>query len=143
MQTRLSIFLKLLAIYLWFYIPVFVLSFAQVRTTAWGEFFVREAQITNWEFELLFVLIFAVWAYFIWKTSHNPTQNTFFIDFTIWATIAHIIGMVIIGFVHTSDLGHMLKDAVVPLILICPIIYFRFTHPDSGPSTSKPLSGSI
>ena len=125
MNRNLSLSLKLLSIYFWFYTPVFVLSILPQGSSSLGRFFVREAQIVNWEFELLFALLFFIWGAYLWIASGDPMKYRFFVSFTIWTTIAHILWMVFVAMLNTADTVHLLKDAfflAVPLVLI---LWFR------------------
>ena len=39
--------------------------------------------------------IYIVWAVFLWRASREPAQHLLFVDFTIWATAAHALVMLI------------------------------------------------
>jgi hypothetical protein len=120
---RLSLSLKILSLFFFWYIPVFALSVAPmlgVILPAWLTPDVR-GTVYAWDYELFFVAIFAVWAVFLWKSSYLPSENRTFILFTIWATFFHIVAMLAVGFLRPADLMHLCLDAValaVPLLLV-------------------------
>lgn len=120
-----SLSLKFLAIYFWSFTPVFILSLTLLRDTPLGEVFVRTAQVEGYQFEFLFALIFLVWGFFLWIASRKPKQNHFFIDFTIWASVVHLLWMVIMAVLQPLDSFHLLRDAVILAIPLCLVVYFR------------------
>ena len=73
----------------------------------------------------MFTAIFFVWGIFLWKASSSPAKNETFINFTIWATVAHLFAMLIIGLIKSGDLVHMLKDITVQLIPLILVIFNR------------------
>ncbi len=127
MKTNLELSLKILAIVFWFYIPIFILSVLPLLGISTPNFFFTEFRGENyaWDFELMFSAIFLVWGFYLWKVSKNPLENFIFIDFTIWATIFHILAMITIGLIKSSDLIHMLKDAVAMGLPLLFLIYCR------------------
>ncbi len=125
MNSRFSLAIKLLAIYFWSFTPTFVLSLLPQRNTALGELFVRDAQVVGYQFELLFALIFLVWGVYLWKASRNPGAHLFFIDFTVWASAAHLLWMLLIAASQSADAMHLLRDAVTLAIPLGLVIYFR------------------
>jgi len=125
MQNKLSLALKLLAIYFWSYTPVFVISLLPQRNTFLGEIFIRDAQVAGYQFELLFALIFLIWGVYLWKASSKPASHYFFIDFTIWASIAHLLWILLMALLQPADTAHLLKDAAVLAIPLGMLVYFR------------------
>ncbi len=123
MKLNLGLALKILALFFWWYIVVFVLSVApllgvQLPSALIPEF--RGAEYA-WDFELMFTLMFAVWGYYLWVASRVPEQHLFFTNFTIVATFAHILGMLVIGLIRPDDLMHLLIDAIaltIPTVLV-------------------------
>lgn len=74
-----------------------------------------------WDFELFFTSISIVWAIFLWRASSNPLTSKTFILFTIWATVAHMLAMVIVGAFKPIEAIHLFKDAgafVIPILLV-------------------------
>ncbi len=130
MKLNLGLSLKILALFFWWYIVVFLLSVApllgvQLPSALIPEF--RGAEYA-WDFELMFTLIFAVWGYYLWVASRVPEKHSSFINFTIVATFAHILGMLVVGFVKEGDLWHMLKDAVALSVPTVLVLYLKLRH---------------
>jgi hypothetical protein len=115
--------LRLLSLFFWWYLIVFVLSVLPllgVSTPVWLTLEFRGSSYV-WDFELMFTAIFFVWGIFLWKAANSPKENKSLIRFTIWATAAHIATMLIIGVIQHNDLQHLLTDALVlsiPLTLV-------------------------
>jgi len=126
MHKKLSLSLKLLAIYFWSFTPTFIFFLLPPQRNSFlGEIFIREAQVISYQFELLFALLFLVWGTYIWKASKWPADHQFFIDFTIWASVVHILWMVIIAVLEPADATHLLRDAIVQAVPLGLVIYFR------------------
>lgn len=124
---NLSLSLKLLALFFWWYIPNYIfliLSLSGVHVPIVPEF--RISQLNGWDFELMFATIFAVWGWYVWRAAQNPTKSLYFIDFTIWATVAHIAAMVAVGFFAQDDSAHMFVDAAALSVPTVLVMYFRF-----------------
>lgn len=128
MKNNLQLSLKILAIVFWSYTPIFILSVLPLLGVSVPNFFFTEFRGENyaWDFELMFSVIFLVWGFYLWKISENPLENLTFIDFTIWASVFHILAMLTIGFIRASDLSHMLKDAVALGVPLLFLVYNRF-----------------
>lgn len=73
----------------------------------------------------MFTAIFVVWGFFLWKAAEKPEENRSFISFTIYATIAHIAAMLVIGIVRTADFIHLLVDAVALSVPLALVMYVR------------------
>lgn len=127
MRNHLQLSLKILAIIFWLYIPIFILSILPLLGVSVSNFFFTEFRGENyiWDFELMFIAIFSVWGYYLWKISKNPLGSLTFIDFTIWATIFHLFAMLLIGVIRSSDLSHMLKDVLGMGLPLLFVIYNR------------------
>lgn len=127
MKNPFQLSLKILAIIFWLYIPIFILSILPLLNISVPNFFFTEFRGEKyiWDFELMFTAIFSVWGYYLWKISKNPLENLTFIDFTIWATIFHVIAMLLIGIIRSSDLSHMLKDMLGMGLPLLFVIYNR------------------
>lgn len=130
MRVTLSLALKIFALFFWWYGVVFVVSIAPLLGFPVSEEFIPEyrGDVYAWDFELLFTSIFIVWGWFLWVASRAPEKHTFFINFTVAATIAHIMSMLIIGFVRSEDLWHMLKDAIALAIPVVLVLHTRGTN---------------
>lgn len=132
MIEKFSLSLKLLAIYFWSFTPTFILSIAPQRDSLLGQMFIREAQVTEWQFELLFALIFLVWGAFLWKASTNPSSYSFFIKFTIWTSLAHLAWMLLLAVIEYADRLHLLRDALVLGALIGLVLWFKRSARDAS-----------
>jgi hypothetical protein len=118
---RLSLSLKILSIFYWWYLVVFVLSILPLLNIHIGYVPEFRGDTYVWDFELFFTAISVVWAVFLWRSSNNPFVNKTFILFTIWATIAHILAMVSVGIIKPAELTHLLLDVgafVIPVFLV-------------------------
>ena len=120
---NLALSLRLLAIFFWWYLVVFVLSILPLLGVPIVTWLTPEFRGDNyaWDFELMFTAIFVVWGIFLWKAAGNLRENKSFIRFTIWATVAHIGAMLVIGTIRNEDLPHLLTDAIalsIPLLLV-------------------------
>ena len=49
----------------------------------------------NPHYESMMAAIHIVWAVMLWRASADPTKHTLFIDFTIWANVAHGLVMLV------------------------------------------------
>jgi len=81
----------------------------------------------------MFITIYAVWVFFLWRASKNPEKHLLFIDFTIWANIAHGLIMIFIA-VLRGEFYHLLLDG---LILILPSILLIYLKDQAKLSVSK------
>lgn len=120
---NLTFSLRLLSLFFWWYLIVFLLSVLPLLGVFIPVWLIPEfrGESYAWDFELMFTAIFVVWGAFLWKAANNIKENKSFIRFTIWATAAHIVAMLIIGTVQRDDFQHLLIDAValsVPLLLV-------------------------
>lgn len=120
--------LRLLSLFFWWYLVVFLLSVLPLLGIAMPEWLIPEFRGANyaWDFELMFTTIFAIWGVYLWKASKEPQKHLMFIDFTIVATLAHIGSMILVGYLRTEDLLHMLNDAVALTVPILFVLATRF-----------------
>ncbi len=120
---NLKVSLRILALFFWWYLVVFVLSIAPLLGISLPIWFTPEfrGQSYAWDFELMFTAIFFVWGYFLWRAATQPLEHRSFILFSIWATVAHIAAMLVVGLIRVEDFQHLLTDAAalsVPLLLV-------------------------
>lgn len=125
MKNKFSLSLKLLAFYFLSFTPTFILSITPQRDSFLGQIFIRDTQVTEWQFELLFALIFLVWGTFLWKASRSPGTHSFFITFTIWASIAHLAWMLLLAITEHEDRLHLLRDALVLGTLVGLVLWSK------------------
>lgn len=122
-QNYLKWTLRFTAVFLWYFTPGYILtilgSFTNLRFFDYA--FVRQPY--QWDFELMFAVLFLVWGIFTWIVSRNPLQNTFFIHFTAWALLTHAVVMVSLGILREGELVHFLVDSV-PYFVFGAMLFF-------------------
>lgn len=97
-MSWLRILLRLLCVgYLAAFIPWITLILTGAPTLAPGGRFapLLRFQPYNASYESMMTAIYIVWAIMLWRASDDPARHRLFIDFTIWATAAHGLVMVI------------------------------------------------
>ena len=123
----LRLLLRLLAIgYFAAYIPWITLILLKVPILAPGGSLapLLRFQPYNANYESMLVAIHLVWAVMLWRAASKPGENLLFIDFTIWASAAHGVVMLIAT--------PMQKDLIMTFIEALPLFgmsvvfwYFR------------------
>lgn len=68
----------------------------------------------NASYESMMAAIYIVWAVMLWRASSDPAKHPLFIDFTIWASAAHALVMMIAT--------PMQKDLVMTIIEGLPLL---------------------
>ena len=97
-MTWLRIFLRVLSIgFLAAFIPWITLILLNAPVLAPGG---RLAPLLRFQpynvyYESMMTAIHIVWAVMLWRASNNPSQHSLFLDFTIWANVAHGLVMLI------------------------------------------------
>jgi hypothetical protein len=137
--TSLRIFLRVLSVgYLVAFIPWITLILLKAPILAPGGRlapFLR-FQPYNAHYESMLTAIHIVWAVMLWRASENPERHRLFIDFTIWANIAHGLVMLVAtpmqkGFVMTLIEG-------LPLFGIAAVLWWLARGTESaGPGRSR------
>lgn len=97
-MTWLRAFLKVLAIgFLVAFIPWITLILLNAPILAPGSRLapLLRFQPYNVSYESMMAAIYVVWAVMLWRASDNPANHRLFIDFTIWASAAHGVVMLI------------------------------------------------
>ena len=120
----LRIFLKLLSVaFLAAFIPWITLILLNAPILAPGGSLapLLRFQPYNAHYESMMAAIHIVWAVMLWRASDDPAQHTLFIDFTIWANVAHGVVMLIAtpiakGLVMTAVEG-------LPLFVIAAVLW--------------------
>ena len=80
---------------------------------------------------MIFV-IYMVWAVYLFKAANNPVRYLTFLDFTIWANIAH--GAIMIPMAFNDSMYHSKLLTDIPFILLLSLgIYFW--KPEATPIT--------
>ena len=94
----LRIFLRLLSLgFLAAFIPwiTLILLNAPILAPGGGLAPLLRFQPYNAHYESMLAAIHIVWAVMLWRASDDPAQHALFIDFTIWANVAHGVVMLI------------------------------------------------
>lgn len=74
----------------------------------------------NSNYELMMSSIYIVWAVMLWRASDNPANHFLFIEFTIWANVAHGLVMLIVTPGQKGLLMMFVEG--VPLLMIAAIL---------------------
>ena len=123
MQNYLKWNLRLTSVFLWYFTPAYILtvlgSVSNLRI--FGYSFVRQPY--QWDFELMFAVLFLIWGIFTWIASCNPKENSLFVRFTAWALLTHGIVMICLGFLRAGELTHFLIDSV-PYFVLGLVLFF-------------------
>ena len=76
----------------------------------------------NAPYESMLAAIYIVWAVMLWRASGNPASHTLFIDFTIWATAAHGLVMVIATPLSKGPVMTVVES--LPLLVIAALLWW-------------------
>lgn len=76
----------------------------------------------NAPYESMLAAIYIVWAVMLWRASGNPASHALFIDFTIWATAAHGLVMVIATPLNKGPLMTVVES--LPLLVIAALLWW-------------------
>ncbi len=132
-ENFLKIVLKISAIFLCYFTPLFLLVISDVGSRLFQEgTFLGEAIVRHpyqWDYELMFAGLYFVWGIFVWKAAKNPKENLSFIKFTAWGFFANVATNILVGLFRTKELTHLAADSIPWLVLGLLIFYFsnRFT----------------
>lgn len=117
--------LKLYALVFWCLVLSFLVQFIGVEggsdvirsTLRGGEY--------RWDYEAMYAVVNLVWGIYCWKASKQPDQHLLFIDFTIWANVAHAVLMTVVGALRPGEFYHLLIDSLTLFIPAVILLYFR------------------
>ncbi|HMA38946.1 MAG TPA: hypothetical protein VKP10_02650 [Gemmatimonadales bacterium] len=126
----LRIFLRVLAVgYLVAFIPWITLILLHAPILAPGSTLapLLRFQPYNAHYESMLTAIHLVWAVMLWRASADPARHLLFLDFTIWASVAHGLVMLVAtpmqkGLVMTFIEG-------VPLFAIAAVVWWLRPRP--------------
>ena len=76
----------------------------------------------NAHYESMMAAIYIVWAVMLWRASGDPGRHPLFIDFTIWATAAHALVMLIATPLQ-KGLGMTVVEGF-PLVVISGVLWW-------------------
>jgi hypothetical protein len=76
----------------------------------------------NASYESMMTAIYIVWAIMLWRASVDPAKHVLFIEFTIWATAAHALVMLIATPMQKGLI--MTGFEAVPLVVIAAALWW-------------------
>ena len=76
----------------------------------------------NPHYESMMAAIYIVWAIMLWRASGDPTRHPLFIEFTIWATAAHALVMLIATPIQKGLLMTFVE--ALPLVGIAVVLWW-------------------
>jgi hypothetical protein len=76
----------------------------------------------NVHYESMMAAIYIVWAIMLWRASGNPVEHLLFIQFTIWASAAHALVMLIATPIQ-KGLVMMIVEGL-PLLVIAAMLWW-------------------
>jgi hypothetical protein len=74
----------------------------------------------NAHYESMMAAIHIVWAIMLWRASENPARHPLFVDFTIWANVAHGLVMLIVTPVQKGFVMMVIEG--LPLLGIAAVL---------------------
>ena len=103
---------KIGAIYLWWYVGVFILVLTDLKlnflTEGIKNVLVRYPY--QWDYELMFTILFFVWGIFLWK-------NIYLIKFSGYMFVSQGIVMIILGIIRENEMIHLFTDSILWIVL--------------------------
>lgn len=81
----------------------------------------------NAHYEAMMTAVYVVWAIMLWRASGEPARHRLFIDFTMWATAAHGLVMLIATPMAKGPLMTFIEG--VPLIGIAAVLWWLRPRP--------------
>ena len=85
------------------------------ENTFLGDILIRRPY--QFDFELMFTVLYFVWGIFLWKFSKEPNKNSNFVSFTAWAFLTQAIVMIILAVFRTEEALHFVLDSIPWFIL--------------------------
>lgn len=76
----------------------------------------------NAHYESMIAAIYVAWAVMLWRASDDPARHVLFIDFTIWATAAHGLVMVIATPIQKGLVMTVIE--ALPLLVIAAVLWW-------------------
>ncbi|HSQ03488.1 MAG TPA: hypothetical protein VLN59_05610 [Burkholderiales bacterium] len=124
-MTWLRVFLRILCVgFLAAFIPWITLILLNAPVLAPGSRLapLLRFQPYNAHYESMMAAIYMVWAVMLWRASGNPAKHPLFIEFTIWATAAHALVMLIATPMQKGLV--MTGIEAVPLVVIAAVLWW-------------------
>lgn len=88
---------------------------------------------------MLFV-VYIVWSVFLIRAADDPWRHALFLDFTVWANLAHGLLMVVQLLLSPHDMGKMFTDVPWVMTIAIGIVLLR---PDRGVAPGAPVRRGI
>lgn len=121
--TWLRLFLRVLSVgFLAAFIPWITLILLKAPILAPGGTLapLLRFQPYNPHYESMMAAIYIAWAVMLWRASSDPARHTLFIDFTIWATAAHALVMLIATPIQKGVIMTVIEG--IPLLVIAAVL---------------------
>ncbi len=91
----------------------------------------------NVHYEAMMTAVYVVWAVMLWRASYDPPKHRLFLDFTLWASAAHGLVMLIVTPVQ-KGLGMTLIEGL-PLLGIAAVLWWLRPAGQTSPGpTTEP-----
>ncbi len=122
-----------LSIGLFFHMPIFDKGGA-LNWTVWDDM--------SDHVPLMIVVIYFVWSIFIIRSSRNPQEYSSFLDFTMWANLAH--GLIMIPQALSMNMYHSKFMTDIPWVLILSggIAFLRTWRGASDVMPTQPIAAT-
>jgi len=86
----------------------------------------------NPHYESMLAAIYIIWAVMLWRGSRDPAKHLLFIDFTIWASAAHGLVMLIATPIQKGLVMTVIEG--LPLVVIAAVLWWlRPRRGETGP----------
>ena len=85
----------------------------------------------NPHYESMMAAIYIVWAIMLWRASRDPAKHLLFVDFTIWATAAHALVMLIATPIQ-KGLGMTFVEGVPLVVVVAVLSWLRPRRAEAG-----------
>jgi hypothetical protein len=76
----------------------------------------------NVNYESMMAAIYLVWAVMLWRASDSPARHRLFLDFTIWASVAHAVVMLIATPIQKGFFMAVIEG--LPLLLLAGVLWW-------------------
>ncbi|MCC6323439.1 hypothetical protein IT400_01460 [Candidatus Nomurabacteria bacterium] len=108
---------KISALYLWWYGIVFILVVADLKLGFLSEGLknILARYPYQWDYELMFTILFFVWGIFLWKDFRLN-------KFSGYAFLTQGIVMVTLGIIRQNEIIHLFTDSILWIILGCLLL---------------------
>ncbi len=103
---------KFSAIYLWWYVIVFILVIIDLKLNFLSEGIknILARYPYQWDYELMFATLFFTWGIFLWKDSRLN-------KFSGYAFLTQGLVMIILGLIRRNEIIHLFSDSILWFVL--------------------------